>query len=78
MTSLANFSAKMFLSSMQNQQNNKNRDGDNISEKLELKFFVLMTIVFFALPLAIIQIPGVEKIGDAILSPFMKIIESKQ
>ena len=63
---------------MQDQQNNKDRDGENISQKLELKFFVLMTIVFFALPLAIIQIPGVEKIGDAILSPFMKVINSRQ
>jgi hypothetical protein len=36
-----------------------------------------MTIVFFALPLAIIQIPGVEKIGEVILSPFMKVIESR-
>ena len=63
---------------MQNQQNNKDRDGVNISQKLELKFFFLMTIVFFALPLAIIQIPGVEKIGDAILSPFMKVIDSRQ
>ena len=62
---------------MQNQQNNKDQDGVNISQKLELKFFIYMTIAFFALPLAIIQIPGVEKIGDAILSPFMKIIESR-
>ena len=62
---------------MQNQQNDKDQDGVNISQKLELKFFIYMTIVFFALPLAIIQIPGVEKIGDAILSPFMKIIESR-
>ena len=62
---------------MQNQQNIKDRDGENISQKLELKFFALMTVVFFILPLAIIQIPGVEKIGDAILSPFMMTIESR-
>ena len=62
---------------MQNQQNNKDIDEVDISQKLELQFFVFMTIVFFALPLAIIQIPGVEKIGDAILSPFMKVIDSR-
>jgi hypothetical protein len=63
---------------MQDQQNNKDQAGVNISQKLELKFFIYMTIVFFALPLAIIQIPGVEKIGEVILSPFMKVIESRQ
>jgi hypothetical protein len=62
---------------MQNQQNNKDQDRVNISQKLELKFFIYMTIVFFALPLAIIQIPGIEKIGDAIISPFMKVIDSR-
>ena len=62
---------------MQDQQNNKDQDGINISQKLELKFFIYMTILFFVLPLAIIQIPGVEKIGEAILSPFMRVIESR-
>ena len=62
---------------MVNQQNEKNQDAENISQKMELKFFIYMTIVFFVLPLVIIQIPGVEKIGNLILSPFMKIIESR-
>ena len=62
---------------MQNHQNNKDQDGINLSQKLELKFFIYMTIVFFVLPLVIIQIPGVEKIGNLILSPFMKVIESR-
>ena len=62
---------------MQDQQNNKDQDRINISQKLELKFFIYMTILFFVLPLAIIQIPGVEKIGEAILSPFMRVIESR-
>ena len=62
---------------MQDQQNNKDQDGVNISQKLELKFFIYMTILFFVLPLAIIQIPGVEKIGESILSPFMRVIESR-
>ena len=62
---------------MVNQQTEKNQDGENISQKMELKFFIYMTIVFFVLPLVIIQIPGVEKIGNAILSPFMKVIESR-
>ena len=62
---------------MQDQQNNKDQDGVNISQKLELKFFIYMTILFFVLPLAIIQIPGVEKIGEAILSPFMRVIDSR-
>ena len=63
---------------MINQQTEKNQDGENISQKMELKFFIYMVIIFFALPLAIIQIPGVEKVGEAIISPFMKIIESGQ
>ena len=62
---------------MQNHQNNKDQDRVYISQKLELKFFIYMTIVFFVLPLVIIQIPGVEKIGNLILSPFMKVIESR-
>ncbi len=62
---------------MQNQQNDNDQNVVNISQKQELKFFIYMTIVFFALPLALIQIPGVEKIGNTILSPFMKIIESR-
>lgn len=62
---------------MQNHQNNKDQDRINVSQKLELKFFIYMTVVFFVLPLVIIQIPGVEKIGNLILSPFMKIIESR-
>ena len=62
---------------MQNHQNNKDQDGINVSQKLELKFFIYMTIVFFVLPMVIIQIPGVEKIGNLILSPFMKVIESR-
>ena len=74
---LSQFSCKDVFITMQNHQNNKDQDGINISQKLELKFFIYMTIVFFVLPLVIIQIPGVEKIGNLILSPFMKIIESR-
>ena len=74
---LSQFSCKDVFITMQNHQNNKDQDGINVSQKLELKFFIYMTIVFFVLPLVIIQIPGVEKIGNLILSPFMKIIESR-
>ena len=74
---LSQFSCKDVFITMQNHQNNKDQDGINLSQKLELKFFIYMTIVFFVLPLVIIQIPGVEKIGNLILSPFMKIIESR-
>jgi hypothetical protein len=63
---------------MLNQQNDQDQREENISQKIELKFFIYMVIIFFALPLAIIQIPGVEKIGDVIISPIMKIIESGQ
>mgnify|MGYP001206342076 FL=1 len=74
---LSQFSCKDVFITMQNHQNNKDQDGINLSQKLELKFFIYMTIVFFVLPLVIIQIPGVEKIGNLILSPFMKVIESR-
>ena len=74
---LSQFRCKDVFITMQNHQNNKDQDGINLSQKLELKFFIYMTIVFFVLPLVIIQIPGVEKIGNLILSPFMKIIESR-
>ena len=63
---------------MLNQQNDQDKRGENISQKMELKFFVYMAIIFFALPFAIIQIPGVEKIGNVIISPFIKIIQSGQ
>ena len=74
---LSQFSCKDVFITMQNHQNNKDQDGINVSQKLELKFFIYMTIVFFVLPMVIIQIPGVEKIGNLILSPFMKVIESR-
>jgi hypothetical protein len=74
---LSYFRCKDVLITMQNQKNNNDQDRVNISQKLELKFFIYMTIVFFALPLAIIQIPGIEKIGQAILSPFMRVIDSR-
>ena len=43
---------------------------DNISHKVELKFFLVMITVFFIFPILIIQIPGIEKIGETILRPF--------
>ena len=43
---------------------------DNISQRSEIKFFLVMITVFFLFPIMIIQIPGVEKIGEAILRPF--------
>ena len=43
---------------------------DNISQKVELKFFLVMITVFFIFPILIIQIPGIEKIGETILRPF--------
>ena len=42
----------------------------NISQKIELKFFLVMITVFFVFPILIIQIPGIEKIGETILRPF--------
>lgn len=47
---------------------------DNISHKAEIKFFLAMTTIFFLLPILIIQIPGIEKIGEAILKPFNFIL----
>ncbi len=43
---------------------------DNISQKVELKFFLFMITVFFLIPILVIQIPGIEKIGETILRPF--------
>ena len=43
---------------------------DNISRKAEIKFFLAMVTTFFILPILIIQIPGIEKIGETILKPF--------
>mgnify|MGYP004141058679 CR=1 FL=1 len=47
---------------------------DNISYKAEIKFFLAMATIFFLLPILIIQIPGIEKIGEAILKPFNFIL----
>jgi len=44
------------------------------NQKAELQFFLIMTLMFFIVPILIIQIPGVERIGQAILSPFNFII----
>ena len=43
---------------------------NNISKKVELKFFLVMITVFFVFPILVIQIPGIEKIGETILRPF--------
>ena len=43
---------------------------NNISQKVELKFFLVMITVFFVFPILVIQIPGIEKIGETILRPF--------
>lgn len=44
------------------------------NQKAELQFFLIMTLIFFIIPILIIQIPGAERIGQAILSPFNFII----
>ena len=43
---------------------------DNINRKAEIKFLLAMVTTFFILPILIIQIPGIEKIGETILKPF--------
>lgn len=65
------------LETVKTHQKSKSQNENSISQKVELKFFIIMTILFFVVPLLIIQIPAVEKVGDAILYPFMKIIESQ-
>ncbi|MAU76988.1 MAG: hypothetical protein CL831_09010 [Crocinitomicaceae bacterium] len=65
------------LVKLANHQGNKIKEGDIISQRVELKFFIFMTITFFILPLLVMQIPGIEMIGEAILNPFMKIIDPK-
>ena len=44
------------------------------NQKAELQFFLIMTLIFFIIPILIIQIPGAERIGQVILSPFNFII----
>ena len=50
---------------------------ENISQKVELKFFLAMVTLFFIIPLLLIQIPGIEKVGQTILSPFQFILDYK-
>ena len=50
---------------------------DNISQKVELRFFLVMITVFFVIPILIIQIPGIEKVGETILKPFDFILNHK-
>ena len=50
---------------------------DNISQKVELRFFLVMITVFFVVPILIIQIPGIEKVGETILKPFEFIMNYK-
>ena len=50
---------------------------DNISQKVELRFFLVMITVFFVVPILIIQIPEIEKVGETILRPFDFILNYK-
>ena len=50
---------------------------DNISQKVELRFFLVMITVFFVVPILIIQIPGIEKVGETIIKPFEFILNHK-
>ena len=68
---------KIRLAEVTKHQGNENTGGDIISQRIELKFFIFMTFSFFILPLLLMQIPGIEKIGFAIINPFMRIIEHK-
>ena len=50
---------------------------ENISQKVELKFFLVMVTLFFIIPLLLIQMPGIEKVGETILRPFQFILDNK-
>ena len=43
---------------------------ENISQKVEFKFFLVMVTLFFINPLLLIQIPGIEKVGETTQGPF--------
>ena len=47
---------------------------DSISQRAEIKFFLIMITIFFLFPMLIIQVPGIEKIGETILKPFNFIL----
>ena len=50
---------------------------NNVSQKIELRFFLVIITVFFVFPILIIQIPGIEKVGETILKPFDFILNYK-
>jgi len=41
----------------------------------DLKFVLAMTFIFFVLPLSLIAIPGIHKIGDTIVRFMMNTID---
>ena len=45
------------------------------ANKIELKFFLGMSILFFILPILIIQIPGIENVGKFVLKPYEFIMK---
>ncbi len=50
-------------------------DQSNKRTKSDLKFVLIMTLAFFVLPLVIIAIPGVNRIGDWIVQFMMNAID---
>ncbi len=52
----------------------KRYDQNNKNDKASVKLFIIFLVIFFILPLLIIQIPGSNLIGDHIINVVEKII----
>ncbi|KZR80178.1 hypothetical protein PMIT1342_02125 [Prochlorococcus marinus str. MIT 1342] len=52
------------------------KNQNDLRSEADLKFVLLMTLIFFIIPLIIIFIPGIDIIGDSIVKFMMNAIDT--
>ncbi len=52
------------------------KNQNDLRSEADLKFVLLMTLIFFIIPLIIIFIPGIDIIGDWIVKFMMNAIDT--
>ena len=52
------------------------KNQNDLRSEADLKFVLLMTLIFFIIPLAMIFIPGIDIIGDSIVKFMMNAIDT--
>lgn len=52
------------------------KNQNDLRSEADLKFVLLMTLIFFIIPLIMIFIPGIDIIGDSIVKFMMNAIDT--